>query len=198
MAAEPNGTWATNYKAANAQVAAKNATADDVSWYVPTRQAKTFHPRSPGMLLYRDQLISAINKWQGATRPTSGTCAMNVTEYWGCEPVDVNLSAFIDIIAPNGSSVYQTVMSADGPPGEPINANDPNTVQTSFGNVTIVGEHVNDYIQFTSGASMWRSDTTAGPASCNLLGADWNEDGPQCPGPEIQRTFGCFYPCSLT
>jgi hypothetical protein len=37
-----------------------NATVNHIAWYFPTRQIKTFHPRSVGMEAYRDAVIAAI------------------------------------------------------------------------------------------------------------------------------------------
>ena len=72
-AAEPNGTIALGIKAANTEIAAGDVNGLHVPWYVPTRQIKTFHPRSPGMVGYRDAIIAAINSAQVNTASTSST-----------------------------------------------------------------------------------------------------------------------------
>lgn len=56
----PNGTVAAGLKEANNQIASNNLTAQHIKWYIPTRQIKTFHPRTPGMIAYRDSIINAI------------------------------------------------------------------------------------------------------------------------------------------
>jgi hypothetical protein len=70
---EPNGTIAQGIQAANAQIKAGDINGLDVHWYYPTRQIKTFHPRSPGIVGYRDAIIAAINSAQvnNVSTPTS-------------------------------------------------------------------------------------------------------------------------------
>ncbi|RAK85657.1 hypothetical protein BO79DRAFT_231314 [Aspergillus costaricaensis CBS 115574] len=45
---------------ANSEVADGNYTAQDIGWLKPTRQLKTFHPRSAGMALYRDAILDLM------------------------------------------------------------------------------------------------------------------------------------------
>jgi hypothetical protein len=55
-----NGTEATYLSKANAEIKAGNVTGQHIGWWTPTRQIKTFHPRSPGMAAYRDAVIDSI------------------------------------------------------------------------------------------------------------------------------------------
>ncbi|KAF3012436.1 hypothetical protein E8E14_011556 [Neopestalotiopsis sp. 37M] len=57
--------------------------------------------------------------------------------------------------------------------------------------LTIVGEHTNDYIQFSYGSTSWTSSDSNGDASCQLVGDDWNKNGPEgCPNAmAITRAF---------
>ena len=73
MEAEPTGTVALGIQAANTEIAAGDVNDLHVPWYLPTRQIKTFHPRSPGMVGFRDAIIAAINSAQVNTAPTSLT-----------------------------------------------------------------------------------------------------------------------------
>jgi hypothetical protein len=57
VADDPTGPQATRLNKANTAIAAGDMSSQDVSWYLPTRQIKTFHPRSPGMAAYRDAMI---------------------------------------------------------------------------------------------------------------------------------------------
>ncbi|KAK3937884.1 Mutanase Pc12g07500-like protein 1 [Diplogelasinospora grovesii] len=57
---DPTGPQATRWAAANADIASGNYSSQSVPWYAPTRQIKTFHPRTPGMHAYRDAVLEAI------------------------------------------------------------------------------------------------------------------------------------------
>lgn len=61
---DPTGPMVTKLKEANAAIAAKEYTSESVGWFTPTRQIKTFHPRTPGMHAYRQSIVDAINKHQ--------------------------------------------------------------------------------------------------------------------------------------
>ncbi|KAK2774669.1 esterase family protein [Colletotrichum kahawae] len=54
---DPKGPVAESFNAANDALSRGNVTTQDVSWWVPTRQIKTFHPRTRGMMGYRDAII---------------------------------------------------------------------------------------------------------------------------------------------
>lgn len=60
IAEDPSGPEAVRYQAAKAAISSGNYSSQDISWYLPTRQVKTFHPRSPGMVAYRDAVLEAI------------------------------------------------------------------------------------------------------------------------------------------
>ncbi|OBT61486.1 hypothetical protein VE03_09357 [Pseudogymnoascus sp. 23342-1-I1] len=57
---DPEGPTALNFQAAQAAVARGDFNSQDIDWYLPTRTIKTFHPRSPGMVAYRDAVIAAM------------------------------------------------------------------------------------------------------------------------------------------
>jgi hypothetical protein len=60
IADDPAGLEATRLANANAALAAGDVSGQDVSVYLPTRQIKTFHPRTPGMYAYRDAILDAM------------------------------------------------------------------------------------------------------------------------------------------
>lgn len=62
MAESNNGTEATYLAEANAQIEGKNLTSQHIGWFTPTRQVKTFHPRSPGMVAYKDAIAESIEQ----------------------------------------------------------------------------------------------------------------------------------------
>ncbi|KJY00692.1 hypothetical protein TI39_contig316g00001 [Zymoseptoria brevis] len=64
VAAEPQGDLASKLREANNEIAAKNITGQSIGWFTPTKQIETFHPRTPGMIAYRDSIIAAINLTQ--------------------------------------------------------------------------------------------------------------------------------------
>lgn len=62
VANNPDGPWAKKLEEANADIEAQDFHAESIGWFAATRQIKTFHPRTPGMLAYRDSIIDAINE----------------------------------------------------------------------------------------------------------------------------------------
>ncbi|KAJ4404934.1 hypothetical protein N0V82_010404 [Gnomoniopsis sp. IMI 355080] len=56
----PNGRFATELQLADEALASGNYSSLDIPWYVPTRWAKTFHPRTLGHSGVRTQLLTAI------------------------------------------------------------------------------------------------------------------------------------------
>ncbi|KAH3948791.1 hypothetical protein HBI56_121730 [Parastagonospora nodorum] len=62
VAESSNGTEATYLAEANAQIESKNVTSQHIGWFTPTRQVKTFHPRSPGMVAYKDAIVESIEQ----------------------------------------------------------------------------------------------------------------------------------------
>jgi hypothetical protein len=200
IAADPNGTGAQNYKAANDEVANGNVTGQHIPIWIPTRQVKSFHPRSPGMAAYRDSIIEAINAVQmSATSSSTGNCVFNITEIMNCQDDADNLSALVYLYAPDGSKIYIPESGS-----YQINDNDPFTINSPYSALKVVGEHTHDYIQFSSGKYSWTSGTTSGPATCHMIGPNWNpsalHSGPvSCDVDNKQwivREFGCQYPCS--
>lgn len=59
--ANPNGEWAQAYGRATQGVADGNVNIKEINWFTPTSQIKAFHPRSPGMALYRDAILEKID-----------------------------------------------------------------------------------------------------------------------------------------
>ncbi|KAF3920067.1 hypothetical protein AA313_de0200233 [Arthrobotrys entomopaga] len=57
---DPTGPEAVRFNNANADIVAGNVSSQSIPWYVPTRQIKTFHPRTPGMFAFRDAIISSL------------------------------------------------------------------------------------------------------------------------------------------
>lgn len=57
-----DGPEARRLRDANAALGRGDFQSQDVAGYLPTRQIKTFHPRSPGMAAYRDAVISELQK----------------------------------------------------------------------------------------------------------------------------------------
>ncbi|KAH6842747.1 mutanase [Chaetomium sp. MPI-CAGE-AT-0009] len=57
---DPGGLTALWFGRANADLASGNVSSQDVSWWLATRQIKTFHPRTNGMYAYRDAVLDAI------------------------------------------------------------------------------------------------------------------------------------------
>ncbi|KAH8903035.1 SGNH hydrolase [Coniochaeta sp. PMI_546] len=56
----PDGPEAQRFGRANADLSSGNFNSQDVPWYAPTRQVKTFHPRTSGMIAYRDAIFKQI------------------------------------------------------------------------------------------------------------------------------------------
>lgn len=57
---DPDGLESQRLERANKAIADGDYSNQDIGWYLPTSQVKTFHPRSPGMALYREAVISAM------------------------------------------------------------------------------------------------------------------------------------------
>lgn len=64
IAAYPNGDAANFFNAANEVIKAGDVKGQHVPWVAPTRQVKTFHPRSIGMAAYRDAILDAARQYQ--------------------------------------------------------------------------------------------------------------------------------------
>ncbi|KPM41745.1 hypothetical protein AK830_g4814 [Neonectria ditissima] len=180
----PDGPLAEYLTLANDAVAQGNVSAEEISWWVPTRQIKTFHPRSRGMVAYRDAIIESINSVQTAE---AGTCKLQIKEIWTCEDLYNNLYAELTVESPSGDVLYQTPGSTSSP-GVPIN--DPEGLHLKEDGMSeelvVIGEHTNDYIQFYYGDTAWRSTDTEGAAACTMVGDDWPQEGPgDCPASAV-------------
>ncbi|KAI4858757.1 hypothetical protein F4820DRAFT_204727 [Hypoxylon rubiginosum] len=129
---------------------------------------------------------------------SDGTCKVQVKEIWTCEDAASNLYASVQITDASGKTVYTTPGSAHSP-GQPINDGHPLKLKESGmdNTLTMVGEHTNDYIQFSYGSTSWTSNDTKSDASCKLVGDNWDKNGPKgCPNAmAVTRTFECQYPC---
>ncbi|KAK1847354.1 fg-gap repeat domain-containing protein [Colletotrichum chrysophilum] len=160
----------------------------------------SFKPRAPHPdSSYPEWYHDAQKKWFDTIEQASpaGSCSLNITQIWTCEPVDSNLYARVTIKNSIGDLLYSTPGSTRTP-GQPINDQSPLELQKGGmkDKLKIVGEHVNDYIQFYYGSASWTSWTTEGSAKCKLVGDNWNKDGPgKCPTMAITRQFECQYPC---
>ncbi|KAK2606049.1 hypothetical protein QQS21_003567 [Conoideocrella luteorostrata] len=148
---------------------------------------------------YSDAYRKAYGEWVDALKGKSdGKCKLEVEEIWTCEDVASNLYASVKITDNGGKVVYTTPGSAHSP-GQPINdghalqINEKGMAKT----LTLVGEHTNDYIQFSYGDKSWTSNDDKGDATCKLVGDNWDKDGPKgCPNAKaVVRNFGCQYPC---
>lgn len=60
IADAPDGDEAKRFRQANKDIAAGDVSSQSIPWYLPTRQIKTFHPRTTGMQAYRDAIIEAL------------------------------------------------------------------------------------------------------------------------------------------
>ncbi|KAI1928490.1 hypothetical protein LOZ65_001983 [Ophidiomyces ophidiicola] len=182
VAKYPNGETAKRLKMANEEIAKKDFKGQHIPSYTPTRQIKTFHPRSPGMVAYRDKIIETIHDVQINTK-SSGTCKLAITQIWTCEAADKNLYARVQLTGSDGKVFYTTQQSAHTP-GLSINNSNPLKIKQSNMRyeLKIIGEHKNDYIQFYHGKTAWTSGTSSGEARCKLKGKDWDKKGPgACP-----------------
>ncbi|KAK1757778.1 family 71 glycosyl hydrolase [Echria macrotheca] len=62
VAHDPNGVEARRLAAANAAIRAGDVNAEEIDWYLPTRQIKTFHPRTAGMHAYKRAVMDAMRQ----------------------------------------------------------------------------------------------------------------------------------------
>jgi hypothetical protein len=193
VADEPDGDLAKDLRAANEEIAKGDVNGQHIPWYLPTRQIKTFHPRSPGMVAYRDGIIETINRVQVNTAP-SGTCKLAIEEIWTCEPVEQNLYAEIKLTGADGKVIYTTPQPVHSP-GVPISEAFILKEDGMSEELTVIVEHTNDCIQFNYGSTSWTSGTEDGKASCKLDGDDWNKKGPQgCPAPAVVSFIDVPFP----
>ena len=112
-----------------------------------------------------------------------GTCSFHLDEWQNCAEDSANLFANITMYDNAKNIIGQTDTSQSGDVlGDPINTSDPYSFVSKLADpMVVVGEHENDYIQFTIGTLSWQSRTPSGGASCTIRG--WNpRDGPSCRG----------------
>ena len=128
----------------------------------------------------------------------TGTCSFHVDEWQDCADDASNLFANVTMYDNNHNIIGQTNPSP-GTLGDPINTSDPyNFISSLADPLVIVGEHENDYMQFTLGTQSWTSRTTAAPYDCSNGG--WNpRDGPVCGlrvgNQNAENQVDCSFPC---
>jgi hypothetical protein len=61
IAQVPDGLLAKEYANALADIKDRNFTSQHIGYFSPTRQIKTFHPRSPGMKAYQDAIMVSMD-----------------------------------------------------------------------------------------------------------------------------------------
>lgn len=122
---------------------------------------------------------------------SDGICKVEVRQIWTCEDPASNLYAELKITDANGNVLYTTPDSVHSP-GLPINdanpleLHEPGMDESLF----VTGEHTGDYIQFSYGSTSWRSTDNKGDASCQLVGDNWDTNGPQgCPTMALVSQF---------
>ena len=97
-------------------------------------------------------------------------------EYEDCAADDSDLSANITMYDNDKNVIGQTDQSGNGPA---INIKDPLSFTSKLAQpMVVVGEHENDYIQFTIGTLSFKSSDTN---MCHVGGWD-PRDGPSCRG----------------
>lgn len=118
IADNPDSPWAEKLKEANADVQAQDFQAESINWWYPTRQIKTFHPRTPGMHAYRDSIIDAINKVAAnAQESSSSLLSSNSTDrapITGSDPVCHRADDFPDHGAVDPGNVLSLAEDACG------------------------------------------------------------------------------------
>lgn len=111
----------------------------------------------------------------------TGTCSFHLQEWQSCDDDSKNWFAMVNMVENDKNDIGDTQTDpAKNPLGDPINASDPYSFTSKLPlPLVIVGEHENDYVQFTYGSLKWTSRTTSGPATCSNGGWD-PRDGPKC------------------
>lgn len=126
----------------------------------------------------------------------TGTCSFHVDEYQDCQDDSENLFAVITMYD-NAKTVIGTTSVAEDSLGASIST--AYSFTSKLANpMVIIGEHENDYIQFTIGALSFTSRTTTGSATCTNGGWDPNE-GPICGSKagnvNAENQVDCSFPC---
>lgn len=129
----------------------------------------------------------------------TGTCSFHLTETQICAPDDKNLFATITLLDNSKTTIGSVTAGGAQPNGAPINVADNFQFLSKLPHpIVIVGEHQNDYIQFTYGGLQWTSKTPGGGARCNNGGWDPRQ-GPSCGGRAgtvfAHNNMDCFFPC---
>ncbi|KFX87170.1 hypothetical protein V490_08483 [Pseudogymnoascus sp. VKM F-3557] len=62
IARDPSGPAALSYQNATAAISRGDVNSQDIGYWTPTKWIKTFHPRSPGMVAYRNAVIATIRE----------------------------------------------------------------------------------------------------------------------------------------
>jgi len=177
----PNSRLKTEFDAANQEIQAGNYSGQHVSKWLPTRQIKTFHPRSIGMAAYRDAIIDAVNQVVASTSPpppppppfASGTCSFHIKETQDCGNDDYNLFANIQLkdnagTAIGGTSGADPLITASHHLS--LGSKLPYTLE-------VTGEMRGDYVQFSYGGIGWKStdkNENGNQGWCNQGG--WTKD----------------------
>lgn len=128
----------------------------------------------------------------------TGSCAFHLTETWTCTADSQNLYAVVKLVDGNKTDIGDTPLGGTNRIGSPINAADPYSFTSKLPYpIIIVGEHENDYIQFTYAGLSWKSTDSTGLVRCNAGGWD-PRAGPVCGrygNQNAVKNMDCFFPC---
>ena len=105
-------------------------------------------------------------------------CHVHVKESWSCTADNMNLEATIQLWDAAGAQMLPETQPSS------INANAPGSWASKLeSRLVLVGEHQNDYVQFTLGTAEWKSSDTdqSKPTWCSV-GAWDSKGGPSCGG----------------
>ncbi|KAI9890439.1 MAG: hypothetical protein M1814_003923 [Vezdaea aestivalis] len=132
--AHPNGVVAQNLKAANDEIKNGGVNAQHINKFIPTRQIKTFHPRTAGMYQYRDAVLDAIRSAQpgggggDSSPPLAKTCnGLGSKNYVAQQSLSLNIDDFCGQAAKQG-----TLDKDSGSIGRKFFAGTPNEVDISM------------------------------------------------------------------
>ncbi len=176
---------------------------------------RPFHPKISGHAVIEQAIVAQMKtdnippsatgasptSSAASTTPTAstvlpyatGTCSFHLDEWQNCLNDSSNLFANITMYDNNKNQIGQTDTSQSGDTlGDPINSSDPLSFVSKLADpMVVVGEHEDDYIQFSIGSLSWKSTDTTGSAKCSVGG--WNpKDGPSCTGRDIQNAVCSF------
>jgi hypothetical protein len=119
---------------------------------------------------------------------SSGICSIHVKEESNCNPSDSDLFGYVTI-----KDFEDKVLCGGSDHRASLNDKNPANFACELPNpITITGEHVDDYVQFTYGSLSWRStDNVVGKAAWCKTGS-WDDSGKHCPtGSSV--SFSPFY-----